>query len=235
MKTAKHNLAPAVALLLALCLTAPALGNSEFLFNGNAKYWDGETPDAVGSTMEVYGILSSVWQVPPPIALDTVNYEYTVYIATMYLSSYTYMPMPFPMKAFSFDYGEIHIFADPIVGGTAADNADPTTFMDGELILLATVDPAWAMNLNDIDGDGAFVGSGAGSCDFVGGTQLDALAAAEYYLDDWQFYGSPVSDPSAGTIVPPNFHRLFDVKIATTHDPTPAVESSWGRVKNLYR
>ena len=235
MKTAKHNLATAVALLLALCLTAPVLGNSEFLFNGNAKYWDGETPDVVGSTMEVYGILSSVWQVPPPIALDTVNYEYTVYIATMYLSSYSYMPVPFPMKAFSFDNAEIHIFADPIVGGTAADYADPTTFTDGELILVAAVDPGWAMNLTDIDGDGAFTGSGAGTCVFVGGTQLDALQAAEYLLDNWYLYGSPVSDPSAGTIVPANFHRLFDAKIATTYDPTPAVESSWGRVKSLYR
>ncbi len=235
MSTTGKNFAPAVALLLALLLTAPALGNSEFLFSGYSKYWDGETPDAVGSTMEVYGILSSVWQVPPPIPLDTAQYQYTVYVASMMVSTYSFMPVPFPMKSLTYNGGEIHIYADPIATGTAADYADLTTFMDGELILVAAVDPNWSLMLSDSDADGSFSGTGSGTCDFVAGTQLGALAAAEYYLADWMLYGSPVSDPNSyGIDVPAGFHRLFDVKIATTFDPTGSEPGTWGGVKNLY-
>ena len=149
MSTTGKNFAPAVALLLALLLAAPALGNSEFLFNGYSKYWDSDPPDAVGSTMEVYGILSSVWQVPPPIPLDTAQYQYTVYVASMMVTAYSFTTVPFPMKMLAYNGGEIHIYADPIATGTAADYADPTTFMDGELILVATVDPNWSLILSD--------------------------------------------------------------------------------------
>ena len=234
MLTGKKNLASVVALLLAMAVAMPTWGASEFLFNGYAKYWDGQVPDAVGSTMEVYGILSTVWEVPPPITLDLDNYQYTVYVATMNVSLYNNVPAV--VKTIDYNGGEIHIFADPIAGGTPADYAVPATFMDGDLILQATVDDGWEAVLYDFDSDLIFSGSGGGTCDFIGGSRLGDLAAAEYYLNDWGFFGTPVADPNPPYLtVPDGYHRVFDVKIATTHDPTPSEDSSWGQVKNLYR
>jgi hypothetical protein len=232
MLTTKKAIALAVALILAAA--APALGDSEFFFNGYSKYWDGHTPDAVGSIMEVYGILSTVSEVPTPIALDTDNYQYTVYLATMQVASYSNMPPQ--IKTITYNGGEVHIFADPLVGGTAADYADPPTFMDGELILNATMDDAWTLVIYDFDGDGSFSGSGTGFCDWIGGTQLDALSGAEYYLEDWYVHATPVSDPNAfGISVPAGFHRMFDTKITAPNDPNPVVSGTWGGVKSLFR
>jgi len=236
MMATRKVLALAVALLVATAIATPAFGLSEFLFYGYSKYWDGDPPDEVGSLMEVYGILEEVEDIPCPIDLDFDNYQYTVYISTMMVVYYN-GNVPAYLKSMIYDNGEIHIFADPIVGGTAADYGDLPTFMDGEMILHATVDDGWAANLYDLDMDGDFtMGDNAGTCDFDGGTQLDALIAAEYYLDDWGFFGSPYVDPEPPfTTVPPGFHRIFNTKLTPPNDPSPAEPSTWGRVKDLYR
>ncbi len=231
--TTKKLTALAVAALIATALAAPALAGSEFLFRGYAKYWDGQPPDVVGSTMEVYGILGAVGGLTLPLPLDLDNYQYTIYIATMNLVAYSNSPPS--IKSLAFNGGEIHIYADPLVGGTPADYANRPTFMDGELILRALVDPGWTMVLFDFDGDGAFAGSGSGSCDFIGGTRLGDLSAAEYYLNDWNFLATPVADPTPALPVPQGYHRVFDCKLTPPNDPTPNAQGTWGELKNLFR
>jgi len=236
MKTARKIFIPVATLLLLMAITVPVQGESEFLFYGFSKYWEGEPPDAVGSNMEVFGILSSVGGLDFPIALDTDNYEYTLFIATMTVA--TFSNDPDYILILTYDNAEIHIFADPIVGGTAADYADYTTFMDGELILNAIVDNGLTVNLFDFppNQDGNFAGFASGACDFIGGTQLDALIAAESLLENWGVYGT-VADPDSGPgiEVPDGFHRLFDVKITPPNDPSSSESSTWGGVKSLFR
>lgn len=235
----KKVLAPA-ALLIALLMTAHVMAGSEFLFDGYAVY--SPAPDQVGATMDVYGILSTVGGVPTPIALDMDNFEYTVHVADMAIATYDEFPAipPIigPRKVLTFAGGMLRIYADAIVGGTAADFAAPGTFTDGEPILFAGVKDNWTLNLMDgsITPDGVYTGSGAGFCDFIGGTQLDAITVAEYYLDDWNFLGLDISDDNPpATPVPAGYDRSFKVKLTPPNDPTPTVETTWGKIKELYR
>lgn len=222
-------LVPAV-LLAALLLAAPAGAAGEFIFYGYAQYVPAK--DVVGATMDVYGI-AAPGSIAPPIALDFANYQYTVWVDDMVIA--TYSNLPTYLKSSSFNGGVLRIYEDAKATGTAADYANLATFTDGTLILQASVDDGWSYML--IDGptirDGIFVGSGSGRCDFNGGSRLGELVAGEYYLDDWSFLGTPVSDPNP--TVPAGFHRVFDVKIVAPNDPTPTEPQSWGQVKGSYR
>ncbi len=231
----KKVLAPA-ALLIALLMTAQALAGSEFLFNGYATYTP--APDQLGATMDVYGILSTVGGVPTPIAVDMDNYQYTVHVEGMTIGGQSsYPPPPFPRMSSIFNGGMVHIYSDPIAGGTAADYGDVSTFVDGELILFASVDDGWTLNLMDgsITPPGVFTGSGAGTCDFIGGTRVGDLSLAEYFLNDWNFLGLDISDPNPPvTPVPDGFDRSFKTKLTPPNDPTASENSTWGKIKDLY-
>jgi hypothetical protein len=240
MKSAEKVVVLAVALLFATAAVAPAQYGSEFVFDGYSKYIAG-TPDAVGSVMEVYGILSTVGGLTYPISLDTANYQYTLYIGNMQVTDYMEETM-FPIKYITYGGGSIFIYADAIGGGSAADYGNLPTFTDGELILQAVINGGYVVALDDFGfptGDGFWKGSGSGTCDFIGGTQLDALMAAEYYLENWNVIASVVDDGAGitggGTVqVPAGFHRLFDVKITPPNDPTATESTTWGQVKKLY-
>ncbi len=234
MIKANRILALAIASLVLATMATSALGQSELLFFGYSKYVAGD-PDAIGSTMDVYGILTTVGGVPTPIPVDLMNYEYTVHIGGMTVAASSNTPPT--VLNISYNGGEVHIYKDSLVGGTLADYANPATFTDGELILHATVDDGWTALLFDFDTDFIFTGSGSGSCDFIGGTQLGDLVSAEYYLEDWGFLGTPVSDPNPGQgfVVPAGYDRIFDVKLTPPNDPTPAEPTTWGTIKDLYR
>jgi hypothetical protein len=232
-------LAPAVALLVLAAISMPAMAGSEWVFFGYAKY--APTVDAVGSEMEVYGVLTT-GSLPMPLNFDLDMYEYTLYVNDMIVSSYTYFPPPpFARKQIVFNGGVISIYADDrnAVGFTLHDYANLITFVDGELVLVANVDNGWQMNLSDpgFPPDGLFNGTSLGTCDFVGGSQLDALQTAEYYLDDWFFSGITIADPNPaqGVTVPGGFDRVFDAKIIPVNDPSATNTSTWGKLKEIYR
>jgi hypothetical protein len=233
MTRSNSLLALALVSLLVVATAAPVLGNSEFLFYGFSRYLD--TPDEVGSVMEVYGILNSATSVPLPLPLDEDNFEYTVVVTDMTVATADLMPN---MKSLTYDGGVISIYSDDMGAGgfTAADYGDLSSFSDGDLILVANVDAGWPAILWDFDGDGFFTaGSNGGTADFVGGSMLADLIAAEYYLDDWGFFGSPYADGDPEWIViPDGFHRIFNVKVTAPNDPTPNQSSTWGQVKALY-
>ncbi|MFH1844748.1 MAG: hypothetical protein ABIF77_16265 [bacterium] len=229
-------LAPA-ALLAIVLMALPVSAESEFLFNGYSVY----TPsvDNVGSVREVFGILGTVGGIPTPILLDPVNYEYTIYINGQTVNSRTDLPPPpFARRIVGFEGGGLFIYADPIVGGTAADYDNPATFVDGELILEGVVDDGWTMMLMDssVTPPGTYTGSGSGTFDFIGGTQYDALITAEYLLTDWYLHGLDLSDDNPpATPVHPGYDRNFKAKLTPPNDPTDTVDSTWGQVKTLYR
>ncbi|MHB8078025.1 MAG: hypothetical protein ACYDIE_02045 [Candidatus Krumholzibacteriia bacterium] len=230
-------LAPVLALVAALTAAAPALAASEVIFYGYAKYVP--VIDAVGSTLEVYG-LAAPGSVAPPIAFDWANYEYTVQVSGLTVATYAADSVPvgpylLDRKSSTYAGGIVRIYQDAKAGGTHADFAAPGTFSDGTLILTAAVDDGFASLLTDgpIVHDGIFVGSGSGTCDFNGGSRLDELVSAEYYLNDWFLGGVPISDPSP--TVPAGFQRLFNVKLVSPNDPTSAEPGTWSGVKALYR
>lgn len=233
MKTIRGNLAFTVALIAVMASAVPVLGSAEFVFYGNARYTPGP-PDAVGSVVEAYGILTTVGGLDFPIALDTDNFEYTVYLFDLTVASSGNNPPA--VRNVAHTGGQLYIYADAIAGGTAADYGSPGTFTDGELILSALVDEGFQASLFDFDGDDLYSGFGSGSCDFTGGTQIDALVAANSWLEDWGLYAT-IADPDSGpgVVVPAGFDRLFDLKITPPNDPTPRASSSWGKLKSLYR
>lgn len=235
-KTCKA-LAPVLALVAVLAAVVPAFAAGEIIFYGYAKY----TPvvDAVGSVVDVYG-LAAPGSVAPPIAFDWTNYEYTIWVTGLTVAGFVADAVPIGpytlnRESTTFNGGAIQIWADPKVGGTHADFANPATFTDGTLILTAAVDPGFSSLLTDGPTlhDGIFVGSGIGTCDFNGGTRLPELVAAEYYLNDWTFAGTPISDPNP--TVPAGFQRVWNVKIVPMNDPTPVEPGTWSGVKTLYR
>ncbi len=222
-------LAPAVVLLVALSASVPVLAASEWIFYGYAKY--APAPDQVGAVMDVYG-LAAPGSIAPPIAVDYANYEYTAWVSGMTIA--TYSNSLSWRKSSTFNGGILRIYADAKAGGTAADFLNPSTFTDGSLILVASVDNGFSSILTDgpTIRDGIFVGSGSGTCDFNDGSRLGDLVAAEYYLTNWFFGGTPISDPNP--TVPAGFHRVFDLKLVSPNDPTSIEPNTWGGIKRLY-
>jgi hypothetical protein len=237
MKSLNKVLALAVVLSLTMATTVSAQnGNGEFLFFGYSDYISGPV-DEVGSMMEVYGILSSAGGLVYPIPLATSTNEYTVYISDLVVIEATTTPM---LKNIKFNNGVIHIFEDPLMGGTMADYANRPTFVDGTEILTANVQDMFTVLLFDFDGDGFYTGTASGACDFVGGTRVDELVAAEYYLEDWGFFSTIADDgagiPQGGVVdAPEGYDRLFTVKLTPPNDPTAIDTSTWGKVKSLYQ
>lgn len=237
MITAKRILALAIVMTATMAMVSSALGQdepSEFLFYGYSKYVSGD-PDGVGSVMDVYGIMTDVGGVAFPITIDMLNFEYTVHVSGMVVASYSNEPPT--VLNLGYNSGEIRIYKDALAGGTLADYASPSTFVDGELILHATVQEGWTALLFDFDTDFIFTGSGSGACDFIGGSQLGDLVTNEYYLEDWGYLGTPVADPNPGQglMVPDGYDRVFDVKLTPPNDPTSSDPASWGEIKSLYR
>lgn len=237
MRKSYKALAPILAVVAVLAAAAPALAAGEVIFYGYARY----TPavDVVGAGVEIYG-LAAPGSVAPPIAFDWTNYDYTIWVSGMTVTGFLADAVPvgtyvLNREASTFTGGTIQIYEDAKAGGTHADYATPATFTDGALILTAAVDPGYSALLTDgpVIHDGIFVGSGIGTCDFNGGSRLADLVSAEYYLDDWTFAGTPISDPNP--TVPNGFQRLWNVKIVAVNDPTPIDRSTWSGVKTLYQ
>ena len=141
------------------------------------------------------------------------------------------------MISLDFGGGQLYIYEDDRVTGTAADYGNLPTFSDGELILVAQIDPNWTAMLYDFDTDGNFtLGANGGTCQFSGGSRLLDMMDAEYYLAEWGLFGSPFVDPNPPLIeVPAGFQRIFNTKIVAPNDPSPIEHTTWGEVKNMFR
>lgn len=219
-----------VAVLLAVCVV-PAAAEVEITFEGYC--WYAPAVDAVGSTMQVLGVANAPVSAPPPIVMDFDTYQYTVWVDEMVVAAFNY-DMVDQKKVTDFNGGVIRIYRQMKAGGTPADYAVPATFTDGELILTATVQDGWRMQLSDPFGM-TFAGSGIGLCDFDGGSSLAELIefGGQPFLENWTFAGTGISDPSFFVTVPDGYDRIFGIKLVYP-EPVPAGESSWGGVKALF-
>jgi hypothetical protein len=212
----------------------PALGGTELVFRGYAKYVSG-SPDELGAVMEIYGVLERATGTITPIDVDLQNNEYTIAVTGMTVTDAFDQPSP-SRRIISYGAGQLHIYAQPIGTGTAADFGLPGTFTDGEMLLGGDVRADCIAELFDFDDDGDYSGSAYGGADFDAGTRLSAMEAAGYDLTDWNFNGT-LADPDAGAgvTVPAGYDRVFDILLTPPREPSPVEAASWGRIKNLYQ
>jgi hypothetical protein len=212
----------------------PALGGTELVFRGYARYVTG-TPDAVGAVMEIYGVLGTAGGTITPIDVNLEDNEYTIAVTGMAVTDVINQTAP-NRRLISYTAGQLHIYAEPIASGTAADFALPATFTDGEMILGGDVAADCIVELFDFDADGDYAGSASGGVDFNDGTQLASMETAGYDLTDWNLYGT-LADPDAGAgvTVPAGYDRVFDILLTPPREPSPVEAATWGQVKNLYQ
>lgn len=222
-----------VVLAMIVMIPATALSQVEFTFEGMA---DMIGVDMVGGAMTVYGIANSPVSQPTPVPMDFFMYEYTVVVRDMVVQTYNFDPTFF-MKDFMFASGTMHIYADLIATGTPGDYANPSTFSDGEELLVFSIDPGWLMHLDNPMGPpfGWYSGAGAGPCNVIGGTQMPLLEMMEYPMTGWTFAGTGISEPNMFDSPEPGYEYIFGVKILFPYDPTPTEAKTWGQLKTLYR
>jgi hypothetical protein len=112
---------------------------------------------------------------------------------------------------------------DPSYGINPPNATSPSTFMDGEVYLVGQFTSFYMTYMPTLH-----VGNFEGYLNWTGGTQLDAL-----YTDPTGYTVAGTVDP-LGAPVPEGYdleadgHITFDAAI-------PREDSTWGRVKNLYR
>ena len=80
-----------VMIALALMVAVPAVGQ-EFTFQGYAVY--NPVPDAVGSTVTVYGIASAPTVAATPVTTDFALNQYTICITGMAIATYRLATTP---------------------------------------------------------------------------------------------------------------------------------------------
>ncbi len=173
-----RNMISAAFIALLLVAAVPVLGQVEFTFEGFAMTDMGT--DMVGSTYTVYGIGNLPVSAPTPLPLDFANYEYTIAVTGMSVSMFN-LDMINSLKDYTFVGGTIRMYEDALVGGTAADYANPATITDGTMILEASVHDGWEMLLDNPIGFG-YTGAGIGFCDLTGGSQLGTLIGIGFPL-----------------------------------------------------
>jgi hypothetical protein len=179
-----------------------------FDFNGYAQ-----VSDVIGSALVMRSVLTNNGEVPTPIPLDFTLNQYTLVVGGT-LSSIVGVARNYTMA-------NVAMYADPILGGTAADYANAATFTDGTLILSGVFDGFLVRNRFS-----AMLGNFVGTVDFTGGTLLGGLTTPQ----DWPFGGGW---SRSVTGIPAGYQENWDGKIDLA--PVGVEPSSWQKVKGLYR
>ncbi len=219
-----------IVVMLAILATSVA-AQVEFTFEGFSKV--DPIQDQPGSIVEIYGIANPPAGIPNPIPLDFDNNQYTICVTGLLIDSFMW-DQPAGIKEVIFVGGQFSIFEDAI-GGTPGDWADTSTFLDGDLLLHGMVDDGWRMLLDDPFGWGIYSGSANGTCDLDGGSAIPLMEMIGYPFDDWDFFGTGISDPNPPFItVPGGYDRVFGIKLMFPQGPTGNDNVTWGQVKNIF-
>lgn len=199
-------------LVLALLLMAvPASAQQLFDFLGQTV-----VPAGVGGMLNMDSVVRDPAPGTTPIPLDFANYEYTLVVSNLELISGDGMVVPQ-----SYANGTITIYED---NGTAADYANPATFVDGTAILIGTVTQ---LNRTMFT---ATLGSASGNVNWNGGTRLDDIAPVDQL--GWPFLSGISARASA---VEPGYDEQWDGKVEPIDPIVDVTPMSWGSVKALLR
>lgn len=219
-------------LLPALVVAQPASAQTEELLCDFSGY-DYEDPDvdpsefgAAGDYYNMFGFVSSVN--PAYITADYANNEYTIEFWNLWSAGYFDF---YPFRFITYTVGTVGIYEDALCCGTPGvfginpPNATaPSSFLDGTLILGGDVDN-FGLTLNLDDGTGNFTGDVI----FNAGTQVGNIPPNTTRV--YTFAGL-TSGPTAQ--VPEGYvHQVTgEIKIEL---PVQTQNTSWGRMKALYR
>ena len=180
---------------------------------------------AVGDGYNMFGLVQSAN--PTFLTTDFVANEYTVKFCELTSLGFTDFGC---FRFVNYGVGRLEVYEDSRTTGTAADfginppNATlPSTFMDGLLILGGNVN-GFSVTLDNCAG----TGSASGDVDFDSGSQLGNIPidAQKIYTFSGLTSGVPV--------IPEGFiHQVTgSIKI---EQAVQVEQSSWGRMKALYR
>jgi hypothetical protein len=226
----------ALAVGVGMAMLLPALASAVVLeghFSGHATH-AGPAPGVYANNLayDAYAILDDV-QVNPWYPWDQVNYEYTVWIDAVILN-YTGLPYPWVpgvngTETADFNVAAVHIYED---AGTPADYANPATFKDGTEILTGVV--------QNMIGEHVVFWVGGSLIDLpwtitgvvvmTGGTgiaNLDSQCAGGLVMNDFVNF-------AIGT-QPPGYQESYDIEWKCPEVSTGVEETTWGRMKGLYR
>ena len=189
-----------------LALAGPAVAVQFFDFNAQAV-----VPTMVGENAEAYGVILE--GVDTPLPLDFANYEYTIVV--------TGLTLDVAGDPSEFSGGFIAIYKDD---ATAADFADPATFMDGTAILSG--------DLVDLTSTMFFptVGNATGMVDWTGGSRLTDLAPADQTA--WPFL---TAVNRSSFYVEPGYTEMWDGKVEPSDDIVDTEPRTISGIKALYR
>ena len=212
--------------LLPLFLASSVMAVDPVQFDITGLSYNNEAPEQVGTVTTMLGILEPENGFTYPLVLDMVNNQFTYVwtstitsIVTTFNTEITYANTTFT------------IYEDAIGGGTAADpgtnppnGTAPSTYTDGTAILIGTLSNVTRIDLNPLFPQNiTFVGEIA----FTGGTRVGELQNG-----DWTYHGG-LSDDVVFNI-PAGYRWRWTTK-AVFFETVPVEESTWGRVKSLYR
>jgi hypothetical protein len=215
MKISSLVVGAAVALALpALALATPLHGH----FSGYANH-SGGVPGSytVGETYVAYATLDAVQ--PDPWYNFNPAKQYTVVISTTVTAAFEAPPM---ILNVTFATASVQIYED---ASTAANYANVGTFTDGTLLLSGTIAGMAGQRPNfpgfnwDVIGSVSF-GAGAG----LGGLLCDLPMG----MNDFIAFQSPPIFPPSG------YEEAYNVDWFC-EESTSVDESTWGRMKGLYR
>ncbi len=200
-------------LVLALLLMAvPASAQQLFDFLGQTV-----VPAGVGGMLNMDSIVRDPAPGTTPIPLDFANFEYTLVVTNLELVSGDGSIV----NPQTYANGTLTIYED---NGTAADYANPATFVDGTAFLIGTITQLNRTMFTPT------LGSASGNVDWNGGSRLDDIAPVDQL--GWPFL-SGIS--ARATVVEDGYDEQWDGKVEPLDPIVDVTPMSWGAVKALLR
>jgi hypothetical protein len=207
-----------------LAYAQPPAGSSHLDWYGYL-YLNG--PDnTVGTGGTCLALMNTV-QALPCFPLDFVNYEYSVVIDNMTISSVT------PLAGGSYRTlwigGSLRVYEDPAKNaawGVNPPNATaPSTFVDGTLILIGGPFVGTLVRYRYANGSGVF----QGDFDWTGGRDVALLPRCT--VNSWRCWGGL---SGVTPTLPAGYREAWDGQF-WCNVPVPLVPETWGSIKSIYR
>lgn len=173
-------------------------------------------PDAVGGTATMYATVADPAPQETPLPLDFANYEYTIVISGLTLDAAGYPEM--------YSGGTITLYQD---NATAADYAVPSTFTDGEALLVG--DLSVELYHFSVIMPSNQTGNGSGTVDWVGGTQLNEFAPEDQ--DGWTFV---VATNAGSELLVDGYDEVWDGKVEPRTFIVDTDDVTWDKLKSYF-
>lgn len=221
-----------VVMVAAFSLVSPAAGQVLIDWGPDCYGWETDYAGHISSPGSQLTICGKIDDFGDPLeGLDPDAVEYTfVFDGLTSLGTNVVGGIIFETE---YEGGTFRIYQDPTPDfefGVNPPNATaPATFMDGELILEGTLS-GFSVTLIDTGTPPGATGNATGEWVFTGGSLYDLVAGCY-----GPFLGAWTDDVDVAPI-PAGYDNHFDGKFDLEDcPPVPTEETSWGRIKRLYR